>query len=160
MRNFFGVNNKMPRGFYSIVLDAASQLQLRQFWHTQPPEVRTTYNKLLMHHMTMAFNPDAAWVERIKPFLGHEVELTVTHTGKNEKAFAIKVTSDDNAFMTMNKHPHITIATRENVQPVESNSIESWVSVPIDKQSFSFSKLRGTVIWKSFQSFQLGHLLL
>lgn len=84
--------------------------------------------KLYCHHMTIVFNakgtelttPEEIWLQEN---MGKEVFLVVSHYGETSKVAAVRVMA---SVPCKNKYKHITIATRDDGKPYESNLIESW----------------------------------
>ena len=84
--------------------------------------------KLYCHHMTILFNtkdteltvPEEIW---LRENMGKSQILVVSHYGETSKVAAVRVMTN---VPSRNKFKHITIATRDEGKPYESNLIEEW----------------------------------
>jgi hypothetical protein len=78
--------------------------------------------KIYAHHQTI----DPFGLVR-EDLVGTPVNLLVTHYGKSDKAFAVKVSGYKGP--TNNAFPHVTIAVNVNGggKPKDSNSITDWI---------------------------------
>ena len=83
--------------------------------------------KLYCHHMTIAFNNGSEksieLYEYYKNYFGARTEIIATHIGISDDAVAVKVQFNGD---TLNKIPHVTLATPINGKPVNSNYITNW----------------------------------
>jgi hypothetical protein len=87
--------------------------------------------KLYCHHMTCVFNTrgteltpqEEKW---FKENDGKEMILIVTHYGETSKVAAVRVMT---SAISRNKYKHITVATKDDGKPVESNYIEDWIPI-------------------------------
>lgn len=70
------------------------------------------------HHMTICLGPS-----RETSIINREVELRVVSIGETDGVLAVGVES---SILTKNEVPHITLATKEGVKPVDSNKITDW----------------------------------
>jgi len=78
-------------------------------------------------HMTICLG-SLAKCDKLKlpeSIIGTEVKLTVTHIGKSEDAYAVRVTGME----SINRYPHITLCVGPNAKPVYSNYIQEWTEV-------------------------------
>lgn len=95
--------------------------------------------KLYCHHMTIAFNNHTqeaiSLYRKYEKLFGREIELTATHIGISNDALAIKIDYDGDS---LNKIPHITLATPISGRPFNSNNISSWkkLSTPIKLKGY------------------------
>lgn len=96
----------------SVVLDDRSQRELLR-------RVPARHENVYVHHMTVAFKPDADVFEReYLPRHGQPVALTVTGYALDSQAQAVAVDA-----YSENPHPHITISVADGVLPVYSNEL-------------------------------------
>mgnify|MGYP003289407844 CR=1 FL=1 len=83
--------------------------------------------KLYCHHMTIAFNngseQSTELYEFYKNYFGARTEIIATHIGISDDAVAVKVQFNGE---TLNKTPHVTLATPIGGKPVNSNNIQTW----------------------------------
>lgn len=83
--------------------------------------------RIYCHHMTIAFNNRRKealdMYEYYQPEFGKEIDLVATHIGISEDAIAVKIDYNDKS---LNKFPHITLATPYDGKPVNSNYIHNW----------------------------------
>ena len=70
------------------------------------------------HHVTMAYNPDAATLAKYRPMEGKRIKVPVTGVGADEKGQAVLVGVDSE-----NEYPHITISVAEGVEAKYSNEL-------------------------------------
>lgn len=100
--------------------------------------------KLYCHHMTIAFNNGSEksieLYEFYKNYFGARTEIIATHIGISDDAVAVKVQFNGD---TLNKTPHVTLATPINGKPVNSNYITNWkpLKTPIKLMGF-FSEFK------------------
>lgn len=104
--------------------------------------------KLYVDHMTYVFNDGSETAkiayEGIKDRFGEVNKLHIDAVGNNGKAIALHVVEKN---FTLNKVPHITLATAPGVPPVESNNITEWTPVPgkpyeVEVELRSFNKTK------------------
>lgn len=83
--------------------------------------------KLYCHHMTIAFNNGSEksieLYNHYKNYFGAKTEIIATHIGISDDAVAVKVQFKGE---TVNKTPHVTLATPIGGKPVNSNNIKTW----------------------------------
>ena len=100
--------------------------------------------KLYCHHMTIAFNDGSKEANEAynfyKNFFGAQTYVIATHIGISNDAIAVKVETDET---TLNKIPHITLATPIDGKAVNSNYITRWYKLndPINLRG-SFSEFK------------------
>lgn len=109
--------------YFGVFLDDKSRAKLYALTKTV---VDDTW-RVFCHHMTIAFNNNSKaardMFDKYADKFGTEVELVATHLGISDDAIAVKVPY---AGETLNKFPHITLATPANGRPVNSNYITTW----------------------------------
>jgi hypothetical protein len=106
--------------FVSAVLTQASQDALLEAF---PPVHPNVYG----HHMTMAFKPSNAALERYEPMLGERLQLRVVGYAEDESGQAVVVDG-----LSENLKPHITVSTADGVGPVYSNKLLEHGYEPVD----------------------------
>jgi hypothetical protein len=97
--------------FVSAVLTQASQDALLEAF---PPAHPNVYG----HHMTMAYKPSNAALDRYEPMLGERLQLRVIGYAEDESGQAVVVDG-----LSENAKPHITISVADGVGPAYSNSL-------------------------------------
>ena len=109
--------------YIGVFLDEETKKQLK----TLTKKVLDDNWKLYCHHMTIAFNDGSnkalSLYNIYKEYFGTKTEITATHIGVSKDAIAVKV---DFKGQTMNKTPHVTLATPIDGKPVNSNYITEW----------------------------------
>lgn len=100
-----------PDVFLSAVLTPESQ---RLLLERVPP----VHQKVYAHHVTMAFKPDPATLDRYRPLIGQKLRIPVTAVAVDDKAQAVVVGADSE-----NEVAHITISVAEGVEPSYSNTL-------------------------------------
>lgn len=112
--------------YIGVFLDEMSTKVLLNRFGNKIPNSWRMYNKNF--HMTIAFNDGSeasyAKLREYQPRFGEKVNLIVTDYGKSPDAIAVKVVC--NGVKSLNKIPHITLATPKNGRPVNSNYITDW----------------------------------
>lgn len=119
----FMENKKDNWIYFGVFLDEESKNKL---YKTMEPKIPEDW-KIFCHHMTIAFNNKTESAENLynkyKQFFGEKINITATHFGRTMEAMAVNVDFDGE---TLNKYPHVTVATSEIGKPVESNFITVW----------------------------------
>ena len=95
----------------SAVLTPASH---RRLLRMVPPVHPVVY----AHHVTLAYNPDAATLKRYRRMEGQRLKVPVTAVGSDDKGQAVLVGVDSE-----NEFPHITISVAEGVEAKYSNEL-------------------------------------
>lgn len=103
--------------FVSAVLTPESRSRLLA---TVPPVHAT----VIAHHVTMAFNPDAATLERYRTMEGQRIKVPVTAVAADDKAQAVLVGVESE-----NEYPHITISVAGGVPAKYSNELFTVVDI-------------------------------
>lgn len=70
-------------------------------------------------HLTIAFQPTLAEVERFKKLVGKSVTITATHVVQNDRVQAVKIKD----VVTKRGTPHVTISWATGANPAESNDL-------------------------------------
>lgn len=111
--------NQAPR-YSAVLLDVESKdLLVAEYKDKFPSDW-----KIYAHHQTIdPFNLIGT------ELVGTPIKLQVTHYGKSDKAFAVKVSGYTGK--TNNSFPHVTVAVNVNGggKPKDSNSITEWIKV-------------------------------
>lgn len=98
--------------------------QLQDWWVHELGQL--TLSKLFMHHVTLAFKPDAAEVEALP--LGQRVRFKVVGWAADNKAQAVVVRLSG---LTAERTPHVTVST-SGVSPTYSNELLARGWQPVD----------------------------
>lgn len=117
--------------YTGVLLDRDSH---RKLINAFPPKARWAKKA---HHMTMCLGEMRedlfTSVDKELYALGREVELEVVAYGEDEKAAAVKVTSD---VPTLNTTPHVTVAISPIGRAKDSNDIRAWRPVRVTGQTY------------------------
>lgn len=100
--------------YSAVLLDDKSRNLLLSTYQSEIPDGWFT----ICHHMTIQFG-------KLVDKTGMPVQLKVVATGKDNRAFAVKV----DGYPSANKIPHITIAINKDARPVDSNFIRDWTPI-------------------------------
>lgn len=63
----------------------------------------------------------------LKKFLNTKQWLTVTHYGRNDKAFSVKIEYENKKFDIYQKNPHITCLVSKDGKAKDGNNIINWI---------------------------------
>lgn len=109
--------------YFGIFLDEISKSNLKKI----ATKIVDKNWKLYCHHMTISFNNGSEESIKLynyyKNYFGEKTEIIATHIGISDDAVAVKVQFNGD---TLNKIPHVTLATPINGKPVNSNYITNW----------------------------------
>lgn len=94
-----------------VVLTPESQERLLQAFPPVHPEVKA-------HHLTVAYDPDTAFLERYRAKEGQTVQLSVIGHSADERGQAVAV-----AGPSTNMVPHVTISVAPGTDAVYSNEL-------------------------------------
>ena len=100
--------------YTAIVLDEDSQDKILSI---VPP---FEHGKEFGHHVTLAFKPNQDHVDALD--FGKRVSFNARAIVMNSKCIAVEVELPEGV-TSSNKHPHVTICTRNGVPPVYSNQL-------------------------------------
>mgnify|MGYP001445355776 CR=1 FL=1 len=100
--------------YTAVVLDKDSQDRILSI---VPP---FEHGKEFGHHVTLAFKPSQEHIDALD--VGKRVAFTAKAIVMNSKCIAVEVSLPEGV-ESNNKHPHVTICTRDGVPPVYSNKL-------------------------------------
>ena len=80
--------------------------------------VPPVHAKVIAHHVTMAFAPDAAILAKYAPMEGQRIRVPVTALAVDDKAQAVLVGAESE-----NEFPHVTISVADGINPRYSNDL-------------------------------------
>lgn len=118
--------NKDRTPYSAIFLTPDSHGALLSWWRSF---VGTPLHpNVFAHHMTLAYNPSEK--QRAQTPVGIVVQVRVAGYAQDEFGQAVIVTSKGGP-VSLNKHPHVTVATAIGVEPFYSNELLSrgWTEV-------------------------------
>ena len=120
-RKSLGVDENKNKKYCAVLLDVVSQKKLKSLFGELIPENWT----IKCHHMIVDSRNECTSIEN----LGKNVNLMLTHFGKNDKACAVRVVGYKDK--TNNAFPHVTLAVNESAggKSKDSNSITEWTPI-------------------------------
>jgi hypothetical protein len=96
--------------FVGAVLTPASRAELLR-------RIPPTLERVIAHHVTMAYDPDEATLSKYRDLEGEIVHIPVVAYADDGKAQAALVGVESE-----NDYPHITISVADGIKPVYSNT--------------------------------------